>query len=385
MSKEKRTAVSVFLIALAIGLNVTGLSPILGVLDEKYQKYGTSMVQLLHTLPYFMATIGSLIVGWWTTKMSKKKIVLLGLLIVGACGIFPFFSDSFYCLLISRFLIGFGYGIVSPLNAAIIAEVFEEHERAGYIGLHVVGMGIGTMIGNLAGGILADWGYQYFYFVHLIAFVSLIFVQLLLQETAPAKKMAQGTRKLNNIVYGISFASFAHTLFINAYSTNIGIYILQNITKDTTITGVVTAVNAVFALLMGVIFAKISKVLQKYTISASIFAAALGYGAILVLPEMAGVYIGSALCGISLSCFMAGCSTLITISVEPDAVAMASGFFSVIGSLGGLFAPIFMGNAATIAIGENTAENQFMIALIGMLVLGTIVYLVMRKLKNVYK
>lgn len=385
ISKEKKTAVSVFLIAFAVGLNITGISPILGVLNEKYHNYGTSMVQLLHTLPYFMMTIGSLIVGWWTTKISKKKIVLLGLIIIGGCGVLPFFFDSFYCLLVSRFLIGFGYGIASPLNTAIIAEIFEEHERAGYIGLHVVGMGIGTMIGNLVGGMLSGLGYRYFYLVYLIAFISWFFVQILLIETPPAYGTARGTMKLNNIVYGISFVSFAHTLFINAYSTNIGIYILQNITKDTTITGIVTAVNAVFALVVGATFAKISRVLQRYTVSAAILAAALGYGAVLLIPGMTGVYVGSALCGISLSCFMAGCSTLISISVEPDTVATASGIFSVIGSLGGLIAPIFMGNVAAIVLGENTTTNQFMIAFVGMLALGTVVYLVMRNLKNVYK
>lgn len=369
-SRKIKTAVSVFLIAFAFGLNITGISPILGVLNEKYHQYGTGMVQLLQTLPYLLLMLGSLLIGWWTTKASKKKIVLLGLLIVGFCGILPFFSDNFWLLFSSRLLIGFGFGIVSPMNTAIIAEIFEEQERAGYMGLHVVGMGVGTMAGNLLGGMLSGFGFRYFYLAYLIAFISWGGVQFLLEETPPVKAEKASAMKLNRKVYAISFASFAHTLFINAYSMNVGIYILQNITEDTTVTGIVTTVNAVFALLVGAFFAQISGLLKKYTVSAAVFTAAVGYGVMLAVPGMAGVCIASALCGISLSCFMAGASMVVSTSVEPDAVAKASGVFSIIGGIGGLIAPAFLGNTASILLGENSAVNQFWVALFGMLVLG---------------
>ena len=369
-SRKIRTAVSIFLIAFAFGLNITGISPILGVLNEKYSEYGTSMVQLLQTLPYLLLMLGSLLIGWWTTKASKKKIVLLGLLIIGFCGIVPFFSEQFWVLFLSRLLIGFGFGIMGPMNTAIISELFEEQERAGYMGLHVVGMGVGTMAGNLLGGMLSGISFRYFYLAYLIAFISWGAVQFLLEETPPVKIEKASEMKLNAKVYALSFSSFAHTLFINAYSMNVGIYILQNITEDTTVTGAVTTINAVFALMCGAFFAKISGLLRQYTVAASILSAAAGYGVLLVLPGMAGVYIASALCGVSLSCFMAGASMQISVSVEPNAVAKASGVFSIIGGIGGLIAPAVLGNAASLLLGENSAVNQFRVACFGMLLLG---------------
>lgn len=372
-SRKIKAAVSIFLIAFAFGLNITGISPILGVLNEKYSEYGTSMVQLLQTLPYLLLMLGSLLIGWWITKASKKKIVLLGLLIIGFCGIVPFFSEQFWVLFLSRLLIGFGFGIMGPMNTAIISELFEEQERAGYMGLHVVGMGVGTMAGNLLGGILSGIGFRYFYLAYLIAFISWGAVQFLLEETPPVKTEKASAMKLNTKVYALSFFSFAHTLFINAYSMNVGIYILQNITEDTTVTGAVTTVNAIFALLCGASFAKISGLLKHYTVAGSIFSAAAGYGALLALPGMAGVYIASALCGVSLSCFMAGASMQISVSVEPNAVAKASGVFSIIGGIGGLIAPAVLGNTASILLGENSAVNQFRVAFFGMLMLGILV------------
>ena len=374
----KRIAASVFISAFAFGLNITGISPVLGVLNEKYQQYGTSMVQLLQTLPYLLLIIGSLMIGWLTTKLSKKKIVLLGLFVIGCCGVLPFFIESFWVLFAARLLIGFGFGIMGPMNTAIISEFFPPEERASYMGLHVVGMGVGTMVGNLLGGMLTGFGYQYFYLVYVIAFLAMAGVQGALIETPPVGSEKASDMKLNKMVFVISFASFAHTLFINAYNTNIGIYILQNITENTSVTGVVTAVNAAFALLVGMFFAKISGFFKTYTLTFSVFAAVLGYGAILLIPGMAGVYIASALCGVSLSCFMAIGSYLISISVEQETVAKASGMFSIIGGIGGLIAPIFLGWAAEM-IGGNTPKNQFLLAFVGMTIFAVIIFVASRK------
>ena len=321
-------------------------------------------------------------IGWLTTKLSKKKIVLVGLFIVGVCGMLPFFSDSFWMLVASRVLIGFGFGITGPMNTAIAAELIPEEERAGYMGLHVVGMGIGTMAGSMLGGTLAGFSYRNYYLVYIIPFIAMVGVQTLLVETPPVKSEKSSDMKLNKMVYLISFASFVHTLFINAYSTNIGIYIAQNISDNPGLAGMVTSVNAAFALVTGILFSRISAKLKNFTLPFSILAAAVGYGLVLTMHGMAGVLIVSALCGVSLSCFMAIGSYLLSISVEQEAVAKASGVFSIIGGIGGLIAPIFMGNAAKVVLGENTATNQFVIAFFGMLIFGVIAAVLMMKKKK---
>ena len=379
---KKKVAVSIFFTAFAFGLNIVGISPVLGVINEKYQQYGTSVIQLLQTIQYLLIMVGSLMIGWLTTKISKKKIVLSGLLIIGICGIMPFFSENFWILVLSRILIGFGFGITGPMNTAIAAELIPEEERAGYMGLHVVGMGIGTMVGSMLGGMLAGWSYRNYYLVYLIPFIAMAGVQMLLVETPPIKTEKASDMKLNKIIYLISFASFVHTLFINAYSTNIGIYIAENISNNPRLAGMVTSVNAAFALVTGMCFSKISAKLKNFTLPFSILTAAVGYGMVLTVHGMVGVLILSALCGVSLSCFMAIGAYLLSISVEQEAVAKAGGVFSIFGGIGGLIAPIFMGNTAKFTLGENTANNQFVIAFFGMLIFGVIAAVVMMKKKE---
>lgn len=374
--KNQKVSIAVFLVAYALGLQITGVTPILGVLNEKYQSYGMSVVQILQTLPYALLMVGSLLVGWWTAKQSKKRIVTIGLIGVGVCGMLPFFGEGFYLLLGSRFLIGFGFGVIGTMNTAIISELIRPVGRPFYMGLHVVGMGIGAMVGNLGGGMLSGFGFRYFYLVYGAAFVAALGVQWLLPETPPVAGINYSKMKLNKKVYLIAGASFMHTLFITGFSTNIGIYVLEHITQRTEVTGVVTAINAAFALLVGATFAKLSKIFQKYTLTVAIFAAAAGYGAILWLPGITGVYLGSALCGISLSCFMAQSTLLISTAVTVEAVAKAGGIFSIIGGIGGLFAPIILGSAAWKICGANTTTNQFLLSFLGMLILGVVTLVV---------
>ena len=193
MDKKKRVAASVILIAFAFGLNITGVTPVLGTLSEKYGEYGTSTVQLLQTVPYLLIMVGSFMIGWLTTKFTKKKIVMCGLLIIGVCGVIPFFTENFYVLFATRVLIGFGFGIVGPLNTAIITDFFPPEERAGYMGLHVLGMGIGAMVGNVLGGALAGFGYQTFYLVYGIALISMAAVIKSCYPFSPLRVFICGT------------------------------------------------------------------------------------------------------------------------------------------------------------------------------------------------
>lgn len=67
---------------------------------------------------------------------------------------------------------------------------------------------------------------------------------------------------------------------------------------------------------------------------------------------------------------MASGSYLISVSVEPDAVAKASGVFSIIGGIGGLVAPVVMSNTASFITGADTATGQFTVAFGGMILFG---------------
>jgi MFS family permease len=384
---ELRILICVLLSSFAYGLQITGIMPVMGLLTEQYSNYSADAIRFLQTVPYFLTIIGALLVGKLSNKYGEKKILTIGLMSIGITGVLPFFTSSYPIVFLSRMLSGFGFGIASPVLTAIIARFIEPARRATYTGMVVVGMGLGTMIENLVGGILAGISVRAFFLIYLIAVIASIGDMLVLPATEPSEEVLQEKKSLKEswnygmMIWMLCMASFMHTLFINAYNTNISIYILENITDKTSVTGMVAALNAAFALMTGLAFGKILNGLGKLTLPCSILAASAGYAVILFVPGLAGAYIGSALCGVSLSSFMACCSFLISVTVSQDKVAGAGGVFSIFGSAGGFIAPFVLALVAGI-LGGNTARNQFMAGMLGMLVLAVIMYFVIRNGQN---
>jgi len=367
--RDKKTATIVFIIAFSLGLNVMGVSPILGVLNQNFTSILASAVQLLQTIPYAMLMIASLFIGRLTLLISKKRLVLIGLFLIGVCGTLPFFYNSYQFLLFTRILIGFGFGLVGPLNTAIISDFIKAEHRPAYMGLHVAGMGIGALTTNLLGGIIARIHFKYFYLVYAVAFLSAIGVLSLLVDTPAQRNVERSSLKMNGKVYFVSLLSFAHTLFIMVFSTNIGIFILETMEGNTALTGMVIAVNAAFALFVGFTFSFITKIFGKWTLAAAFMFGAIGFGILLWVPGMVGIFTGAALCGVSLSCFMARATYQISTAVKQEAVPKAGGIFAIIGGIGGLSSPLVLGSITTLLIKSNSVISQFAISFTGMAVL----------------
>ena len=377
MDSKIKIKVSVFSVAFALGLNIAGVAPVLGVLSEVFKNQGSNSVQMLQTVPYFLLMVVSIIVGWLVTKISKKDLLLSGLLIVAFVGSAPFILSSFSFIMFSRLLVGLGFGIISPLNTAVISEFFEGNERAGMMGLHVAGMGIGALVINITGGIIGNIGYNYYFLIHLIAFLAAIIVLFQLPKTKPDSVNSSEKLELNRKVYELSITSFFHTIFITAFLTNIGIHVLNNINGNAGLTGIITAVNAGFALIIGLNFRRISSLLKSNTLPIAISLAAIGYFIISIFPNnLLVIFICSALCGASLSCFMAQASFMISTSVSNVSIALANGVFAMIGGLGGLLSPIVLNKIAEKVFGKASTNSVFLICAIGMTILSICTYII---------
>lgn len=230
-------------------------------------------------------------------------------------------------------------------------------------------MGACAIIADLIGGILAKAGLRYFFLIYLIAFMCLVIVQIFLPETPAAVTKKVSDFKLTKMVYSLCAMSFIYTLFISAYAMNISMHIAETITQDTGASGIATAVNATVVSVTGMAFGIISSKLRKATLPFSVFTAAAGFFSAVFIPGMAGAIIASFLCGLAVGCFNAMSSFLVSISVETDAAAAASGVLSIVGNIGGLIAPLVLSSLAGL-LGGNTPKNQFTAAMGGMLVFG---------------
>ncbi len=108
--------------------------------------------------------------------MNKKKMAYLSIacFLVGGLLIIPC-STSIYLVLLCRFIVGFGSGILILISTAILPDFFEGKELSNVIGLVLAGSGFwGFVFSNVSGFVGGKFGWKIAYLLHLYAVIPLI-------------------------------------------------------------------------------------------------------------------------------------------------------------------------------------------------------------------
>ncbi len=96
------------------------------------------------------------LMGWLTSKISYKTLYLGCLLIFTASSALCAMAWSYESLIAARILQAIGGGAIQPIGMAIVAELFEPHERGRALGIWGTGIMLGPAIGPTLGGYLTD-------------------------------------------------------------------------------------------------------------------------------------------------------------------------------------------------------------------------------------
>ena len=135
--------------------------------------------EYLATTPSFAVMIfvvlSPLLQQWF--KISDKKMIMIGVTVVGLMGLVPFFNIHSYLIILgSRLLLGAGYGLYNSQAISMISVWYEGETRAQMLGWRAAAEQIGqacTLF--LAGFVLTISGWHASFLVYALAFVVLIF------------------------------------------------------------------------------------------------------------------------------------------------------------------------------------------------------------------
>lgn len=110
-------------------------------------------------------------------KISDKKMIMIGVTIVGVMGLIPFFPiHSYNVILISRLLLGAGYGLYNSQAISMIAVWYEGKTQAQMLGWRAAAEQIGQATTLFLAGLLLTFaGWHASFLVYALAFVVLIF------------------------------------------------------------------------------------------------------------------------------------------------------------------------------------------------------------------
>src|SRR6266699_1922599 len=116
---------------------------------------GIDQVCFLATAFVFVYAVGTLPLGIWADRWNRKNIVAICVTIWSLATAFTAIASSFWWLFISRMVLGIGEAGYYPAGTALLSDYFSRTKRAQVMSSCTAG----SMIGLIAGGVVAGLGY----------------------------------------------------------------------------------------------------------------------------------------------------------------------------------------------------------------------------------
>jgi len=196
---------------LSISVLIISFVSVSGVFPALSYDLGTTQMQseLMMTIPALAVIIFIFVSNVVVEAIGMKKTVILGLLVSGVGGVFPAFVQSFMPILISRFFLGAGVGLVNTWAVRYITLLFDERWRANLMGLRATAEILGQTVVSIIAGLLFQFGWHLSFLAYGIAFISAILVAIFVPDVELEKSEATSEvrEKMPKTVYLLAIFS----------------------------------------------------------------------------------------------------------------------------------------------------------------------------------
>lgn len=146
------------------------------------------------------------LVGWLVNRVGHKVLYLTSLTLFTAGSAACAFAWSYDALVAARVVQAIGGGAIQPVGMAIVADLFEPHERGKALGIWGTGIMVAPALGPTLGGYLTDWfSWRAIFSVNL----PIGAVALLLGMTIMRPEPAEARKRIPFDVWGFLFVTMA--------------------------------------------------------------------------------------------------------------------------------------------------------------------------------
>lgn len=187
----EKNMIIIFGITLIAVMGISSITPAFpGII--KYFGISTQQVGWLiaaFTLPGIFSTPVS---GILADRFGRKLVLVPSLFIFGIAGFMCSFIRDFHLLLVFLFIEGIGAAGLSSINITLIGDLYSGDKRTALMGYNASILSIGTAAYPALGGFIAVFGWQYIFYLPLLAIPLAIFVIFGLNNPEPKDQQAIG-------------------------------------------------------------------------------------------------------------------------------------------------------------------------------------------------
>lgn len=291
----KPTIISISMATVMAG---AAISPALGLIAQAFPDASPTMIKLILTAPSIMIIPFSFLSSYLTSKLTKRMIILIGLVIYLIGGIVPQFVPTIEWLLAFRLLLGAGVGLLMPLAMSLINDYYTGKERTKMMGYNSAFSNFGGIITMLLAGWLATFGWRVPFNVYFLGLFIFILVFFFLPkgelQKAPKHKVKA---KMPFAVYGYALAMGGIMLAYYSVATNMALFLEQNNLGGAALAGIIVSFTTVGGMITSLLLVQIELTFKKFVMPIMLFGMGIAFLMLSFTDSIVLVVISVALIG----------------------------------------------------------------------------------------
>jgi MFS family permease len=358
---------SMFFFAVANVLSLIKADPI-------FSNLNTTLLQMMITIPALVSIPASLALDKMTTKISKKKIAIISIVLMVVGGVAPAFLSNYFIILLMRGLVGLSIGITIPLAPSLVVDYFDGHERNKVIGFAQASTALGGIVASYGAGFLAVFGWRASFLVYLLACPVLLLAILFLPESGKIIRENESVSiaSMTPNARFICIMIFLSMICTMTFSTNISMLMKNEALGSPVGAGTAISMFTLGSFILGLTLGPMSKLLKRFTFPVSISLVGAGLLIIGFAPTLFAVIAGSIICGFGSAGIVAQGSVLLAgaVSLSASALAISLGIAGM--NLGQFLSPFIITPLSNV-FGNGSERARYIIAGIFVLIFAAIV------------
>ncbi len=274
------------------------ISPALGLIAQAFPDASPTMIKLILTAPSIIIIPFSFLSSYLTSKIRKRTIVLIGVLIYLVGGIGPQFVSTIEAIIALRLFLGAGVGLVMPLSMSLINDYFSGKERTKMMGYNSAFSNFGGILTMLLAGWLATFGWRTPFNVYFLGLIIFILVFFFLPKGEIQEPLEHNKKsKIPLAVFGYALAMGGVMLAYYSIATNMALFLEQNNLGGATIAGTIVAFTTVGGMITSLLLVQLEIILKKYIITVMLLGMGIAFSILTFTNSIPLVIISVALIG----------------------------------------------------------------------------------------
>lgn len=301
-------------------------------------------ISLIVTLPSLAVGCTGFLLGTLADRFGKVKTLCVSLAVFTAGGIASFFLDDLYLILVTRFVVGIGIGGISTTVTALMAEYYMGVRRVKVLSYQSAAMGLGVLILETAGGVLAGISWREPFLIYLIGLPILLLCIVSMREP-PKTDFGNAERKpiaADRKILAVCYVSlFVCQMSIFMLPTKIPSFLEDPSLPghlSTAAVGLLLGLNGVINACVSLCYRRFAQHVQPYgLITLALMLYSVGFIAICIEPSVAAAVFSLVLVGIATGLAIPSVVNTLATQVSPGNSGKIMGGYSMFLNFGQFF------------------------------------------------